>query len=40
MLIKIKEYAKPVKHQLEEYMKYDGMNKDEVNANEKHQWCL
>jgi len=37
MLIKIKEYAKLVKHQLEEYMKYDGMNKDEVNANEKHQ---
>jgi hypothetical protein len=37
MLIKINEYAKPTKHQLEEYIKYNGMNKDEVNPNEKHQ---
>jgi hypothetical protein len=49
MLIKINEYAKPTKHQLEKYIEYDGMNKDEkyieydgmnkdeVNPNEKHQ---
>jgi hypothetical protein len=37
MLIKINGYAKPTKHQLEEYIEYDGMNKDEVNPNEKHQ---
>jgi hypothetical protein len=26
------------KHQLEEHMEYDGMNKDEVNPNGKHLW--
>jgi hypothetical protein len=36
MLIEIKD-AKPIKHQLEKHMKYDGMNKDEVNPNGKHQ---
>jgi hypothetical protein len=37
ILIKIKEYAKPIKHEFEVYMEYDGMNKDEVNPYEKHQ---
>ncbi len=37
MLIKRKEYAKLVKHQLKKYMEYDGMFKDEVNPNKKHQ---
>jgi hypothetical protein len=32
MLIEIKGYAKPTKH-----MEYDGMKKDEVNPNGKHQ---
>jgi hypothetical protein len=36
MLIEIKG-AKSTKHQLEKLMKYDGMNKDEVNPNGKHQ---
>jgi hypothetical protein len=36
MLIEIK-CGKPIKHQLEEHVKYDGMNKDEVNPNGKHQ---
>jgi hypothetical protein len=36
MLIEIKG-AKPIKHQLEQRMKYDGMNEDEVNPNGKHQ---
>ncbi len=40
MLIKMKEYAKSVKHQLEEHMEYDGMNKEKINSNGKHQWCL
>jgi hypothetical protein len=30
-------YAKPTEHQLEENMKYDGMNEDKVNPNAKHQ---
>ncbi len=38
MLINIKGYAKPPKHQLEQHMEYDGMNKDEVNPNGKHLW--
>jgi hypothetical protein len=37
MLIEIKGYAKPTKHQLEKHMEYDGMNKDEVNPNGEHQ---
>jgi hypothetical protein len=37
MLIEIKGYAKFVEHQLERHMKYDGMNEDEINLNEKHQ---
>jgi len=37
MLIDIKGYAKPTEHQLKEHMEYDGMNKDEVNPNGKHQ---
>jgi hypothetical protein len=37
MLIEIKGYAKLAEHQFEEYTKYDGMNKDEVNPNGKHQ---
>ncbi len=37
MLIEIKGYAKLVEHQFEKHMKYDGMNKDEVNPNGKHQ---
>jgi hypothetical protein len=37
MLIKIKGYAKPTKHQLEKHMEYDGMNEDEANPNGKHQ---
>jgi hypothetical protein len=37
MLIEIKGYPKPVEHQLEKHMEYDGMNKDEVNPNRKHQ---
>jgi hypothetical protein len=37
MLIKIKKYAKLTKHQLKEHMEYDGMNKDEIKPNEKHQ---
>ncbi len=32
-------YAKSTKHQFKEHMEYDGMNKDKVNPNEKHQWC-
>jgi hypothetical protein len=38
MVINKKGYAKPAKHQLEEHMEYDGMNKDEVNPNGKHLW--
>jgi hypothetical protein len=37
MLIKINEYAKFTKHQLEGHVEYDGMNKDKVNPNGKHQ---
>jgi hypothetical protein len=37
MLIKIKGYAKPTKHQLENHMEYDDMNKDDVNPNGKQQ---
>jgi hypothetical protein len=37
MLIKIKGYTKPIKYQLKEHIKYDGMNKDKVNPNGKHQ---
>ncbi len=37
MLIKINEYAKFIRHQLKEHMESDGMNKDKVNSNEKHQ---
>jgi hypothetical protein len=37
MLIQIKGYIKPIKYQLKEHIKYDGMNKDKVNANGKHQ---
>jgi hypothetical protein len=33
MLIEIKGYAKPAKHQFEKNMEYDGMNKDEINPN-------
>jgi hypothetical protein len=36
MLIEIKG-VKPTKHELDAHMKYDGMNKDEVNPNGKHQ---
>jgi hypothetical protein len=36
MLVEIKQYAKPIKHQLETHMGYDG-NKDTVNPNRKHQ---
>jgi len=37
MLIKINKYAKLTRHQLEKHMEYDGMKKDKVNPNEKHQ---
>ncbi len=37
MLIDIKGYAKPTKHQLKDHMEYDNMNEDEVNPNRKHQ---
>jgi hypothetical protein len=37
MLIKIKGYAKPAKHQLEAHMGYDGKNEDMINSNGKHQ---
>jgi hypothetical protein len=37
MLIEIKRYAKLTEYQLEKHMEYDGMNKDEVNPNGKHQ---
>jgi hypothetical protein len=37
MLIKIKRYANFAKHQFKEHMKYDGMNKDEIKPNRKHQ---
>ncbi len=40
MLIEIKGYTKPIEHQLEEHMEYDGMNEDKVNPNGKHLWCL
>jgi hypothetical protein len=40
MLIKIKWYIKTVKFQLEKHMEYDGMNKDKINPNVKHQWCI
>jgi hypothetical protein len=36
MLIKIKGYAKPTKHQLEVDMEYDDENEDMVNSNGKH----
>jgi hypothetical protein len=34
MLIEIKGYAKPIKHQLEKHMEYDGINKDEITQME------
>jgi hypothetical protein len=37
MLIEIKGYAKPTKHQLEKHTEYDGMNKNDVNPNGRHQ---
>jgi hypothetical protein len=37
MLIEIKRYVEPIKHQLKEHMEYDSMNKDEVNPYRKHQ---
>ncbi len=40
MLIGINGYANPIEHQFEAHMKYDGKNKDAVNPNGKHQWCL
>ncbi len=40
MLIEIKEYAKPIKHQLEVHMEYDGKNKDAINPNGKYQQSL
>ncbi len=40
MLIETKGYEEPTKHQLKEHVEYDSMNKDEVNPNKKHQWCL
>jgi hypothetical protein len=33
MLIEIKGYAKPAKHQFKEHVGYDGRNEDEVNPN-------
>ncbi len=35
-VIKIKGYAKPIDHQLEEHMEFDCMNDDKVNPNGKH----
>jgi hypothetical protein len=37
MLIEIKGYTKLTEHQFEKHMGYDGMNKDKVNPNGKHQ---
>jgi hypothetical protein len=37
MLIQIKRYAKPTKHQLGKDMVYDGKNEDAINPNGKHQ---
>jgi hypothetical protein len=36
MLIKIKGYVKPIEHELEEHIEYDGTNEYEVNPNGKH----
>jgi len=32
--------AKPAERQIKVHMKYDGKNKDVVNPNGKHLWCL
>ncbi len=37
MLIKINGYAKFIENQLERHTEYDGMNKNKVNLNGKHQ---
>ncbi len=37
MLVDIKGYAKPAKHQLEAHMGYDDKNEDAVNSSGKHQ---
>jgi hypothetical protein len=37
MLFKIKGYVKPIEHQFEVHMVYDGKNKDTINPNGKHQ---
>jgi hypothetical protein len=37
ILVKIKGYVKPIEHQLEAHMGYDGKNEDAVNPNGKYQ---
>jgi hypothetical protein len=36
MLIKINGYVRPIAHQLEEHIVYDGINKNKINPNGKH----
>jgi hypothetical protein len=37
MLIEIKGYAKPIKHQFDTHMGHDGKNEDKINPYGKHQ---
>jgi hypothetical protein len=37
MLIEVKGYVKPIGHQLEVHMGYDGKNEDTINPSGKHQ---